>query len=318
MQQEEPELRGHLGPLPPCARSSLSRRPRRATGWGGWACSGSATVRRPPRNFTRPPLPTTGSSFLPGRRRNWTCGMKGEAARAAPHRCDLVGARRQPGRWRWSGCFDWLHIFLEPGLVGRWPPGVRPRPGAADGAAAGRPGPTAPAGRDVGGGCRADGWRRRGSAGRGVAGQRPGRPPDPTRPGTPPARARARRRACAGEAPRRGRIHRGAPRRQPEPGADGGGPPASAPTTSPASSRRPPGCRRTSTSSPAASSAPSSSCKEAATCPWRTSPRRPASPTRACSASTSSASSASRRDSSACPHESPNTPQVHLTRRWRR
>src|SRR5436309_10015100 len=19
--------------------------------------------------------------------------------------------------WRWSGCFDWLHIFLEPGLV---------------------------------------------------------------------------------------------------------------------------------------------------------------------------------------------------------
>jgi AraC family transcriptional regulator len=24
-----------------------------------------------------------------------------------------------PARWRWSGCFDWLHIFLEPGLVGR-------------------------------------------------------------------------------------------------------------------------------------------------------------------------------------------------------
>src|SRR5271157_1157683 len=22
-------------------------------------------------------------------------------------------------RWRWSGCFDWLHIFLEPGLVAR-------------------------------------------------------------------------------------------------------------------------------------------------------------------------------------------------------
>jgi AraC family transcriptional regulator len=24
-----------------------------------------------------------------------------------------------PVRWRWSGCFDWLHIFLEPGLVAR-------------------------------------------------------------------------------------------------------------------------------------------------------------------------------------------------------
>ena len=24
-----------------------------------------------------------------------------------------------PARWRWSGCFDWLHIFLEPGLVAR-------------------------------------------------------------------------------------------------------------------------------------------------------------------------------------------------------
>jgi AraC family transcriptional regulator len=24
-----------------------------------------------------------------------------------------------PARWRWSGRFDWLHIFLEPGLVAR-------------------------------------------------------------------------------------------------------------------------------------------------------------------------------------------------------
>ena len=24
-----------------------------------------------------------------------------------------------PAWWRWSGCFDWLHIFLEPGLVAR-------------------------------------------------------------------------------------------------------------------------------------------------------------------------------------------------------
>ena len=27
-----------------------------------------------------------------------------------------------PVRWRWSGCFDWLHIFLEPGLFALSPP----------------------------------------------------------------------------------------------------------------------------------------------------------------------------------------------------
>src|SRR5262249_54764980 len=47
----------------------------------------------------------------------------------------------------------------------------------------------------------------------------------------------------------------------------------------------------------------------AATCPRRTSPPRPASATRVSSVITSSASSASRRDSSAHPQESPNSPQ---------
>jgi AraC-like DNA-binding protein len=39
--------------------------------------------------------------------------------------------------------------------------------------------------------------------------------------GTGPARARAARHAAAREAPRGRRAHRGAPRRQPEPGTDG-------------------------------------------------------------------------------------------------
>ncbi|MBV8130082.1 MAG: nuclear transport factor 2 family protein [Planctomycetaceae bacterium] len=64
-------------PLQHCARSSRSRRPRRATGWGGWAWRRLVTARRPPRNSTRPPLPTNGSSFFPGRRRSWTCCTRG-------------------------------------------------------------------------------------------------------------------------------------------------------------------------------------------------------------------------------------------------
>jgi hypothetical protein len=60
----------------------------------------------------------------------------------------------------------------------------------------------------------------------------------------------------------------------------------------------------------AASNVPSSSCKPAATSPWRKSPRKPASRTRASSPVTSSVSSASRRGSSGCPQESANGPQA--------
>jgi hypothetical protein len=34
-------------------------------------------VRRPPLSSTCLPLPTTGCSSLPGRRRNWNCCMRG-------------------------------------------------------------------------------------------------------------------------------------------------------------------------------------------------------------------------------------------------
>jgi hypothetical protein len=127
----------------------------------------------------------------------------------------------------------------------------------------------------------------------------------PTFKGTP----RTQRPGPAWEAPRRRRVHRGAPRRRPDPGAAGRSrPPRRLPLRG--SSRRPPGCRRTSTSSCAASSGPSSSCKAAATCPWRMSPRASASPIRASSPTTSSASSASRRDNSAGPQESHKSPQT--------
>ena len=42
----------------------------------------------------------------------------------------LVVPAGSPALWRWSGSFDSLHIFLEPGLIRHVSaPGVRPRPG---------------------------------------------------------------------------------------------------------------------------------------------------------------------------------------------
>jgi PEP-CTERM motif len=74
-----------------------------------------------------------------------------------------------PVRVRMSECRDQLHIFLEPGVVGRVAAeGVRPRPDARVGPPARRPGPATAAGGDGGGGRRADHRRRRRAAGRRV------------------------------------------------------------------------------------------------------------------------------------------------------
>ena len=43
--------------------------------WVGMAAA--RIVRRLPLNSAHPPLPTTCSSSMPGRRRSWTCAMKG-------------------------------------------------------------------------------------------------------------------------------------------------------------------------------------------------------------------------------------------------
>jgi hypothetical protein len=51
----------------------------------------------PPRNSSSPALPTTGSSFSPGRRRNWTCCTKGSSGTCLPlpdrSRCCRPAAR---------------------------------------------------------------------------------------------------------------------------------------------------------------------------------------------------------------------------------
>src|SRR5258708_40303418 len=90
--------------------------------------------------------------------------MIGEAARTAPRRIDLGGAGRHPGPVALARVLR-LAPHLPGAGVGRAGRrrGVQPRPGAADGPAAGLPGPPAPPGRDGDGGRRADSRRRRGA-----------------------------------------------------------------------------------------------------------------------------------------------------------
>src|SRR5260370_8210839 len=115
----------------------------------------------------------------------------GEADRAPPRRIHLADTGEQPS----PGALERVEGRAAPlagvgaGRAGR-DRGVRPRRGAADGAAARRPEPPSPAGRDGGGGRRTGERRPRGTSCPRVAGQRPGRPPDSPRPCPPAPRAR--------------------------------------------------------------------------------------------------------------------------------
>ena len=192
MREEEPALGGPLGPLAvlrkiiPYERGG-GERPARVGGPRGGALPHSARLRSQPARHTAPPV----RPFCPAAGRPGPALRRREAAHAAPRRIDLAGAGRQPGPVALERA-----VRLGPhrpragvGRAGRHPD-VRRRPGPADGPAARWPGPPAGPGRDVGGRCRTDGRRCRGAARRRVAGQRPGRPFDPTRPVAPPASRR--------------------------------------------------------------------------------------------------------------------------------
>ena len=184
-------------------------------------------MRRLPLNSTRPPLPTTGSSSITRPPEELDLRYEGVKRHVPPPAGAIMlvpaGSPARAALERAQG----LAAHLPGARVGRAGRrrGVRPRSGAADGPPTGRLGTSPPSGGNDGGGCRTGDRRPRGTSCRRVAGQPPGRPPDPPRLGAPPAGARAGRGAAAGAAPRRGGVHRGAPRRLPDPGADGRGRP---------------------------------------------------------------------------------------------
>src|ERR1700720_1903517 len=77
-------------------------------------------MQRLPSNSTRPPSPTTCSSFMPDRRSNWIwCMKEGNDTYRPPAGAIMLMPAGSPSQVRSSGRKDQLHIFLEPGLVGR-------------------------------------------------------------------------------------------------------------------------------------------------------------------------------------------------------
>src|SRR4029077_2035866 len=102
------------------ARSSRSRRSQRATGWGGWAWRRLGSVRRPLWNTPRPPLRLNRSALLPGPPQELDLRFEGVKRHVPPPAGAIIlvpaGTR---GQVRWGGGFDWLHIYLEPGLFER-------------------------------------------------------------------------------------------------------------------------------------------------------------------------------------------------------
>jgi AraC family transcriptional regulator len=119
MRQEEPRLRDPIGPLD--WLKVLPFEPDAASDRLGWAGLEAARFRAAPASELNPPALTHHRLFLFSR---------------PPEELDLVyeGVERHvpppagsifvvpagsPTRWRWSGRFDSLHIYLEPGLVER-------------------------------------------------------------------------------------------------------------------------------------------------------------------------------------------------------
>jgi AraC family transcriptional regulator len=120
MRQEEPGLGGPPGPLA-VWRKILPIEVAAASDRLGWVGLEAARYRAAPAWEYNPPALTHHRLVLCAR---------------PPEELDLVyeGVKRHvpppagsifvvpagsPGRVRWSGCYDWLHIFLEPGLVAR-------------------------------------------------------------------------------------------------------------------------------------------------------------------------------------------------------
>ena len=180
MRQQEPELRGPISPIELIKQSPGE--PFAASDRLRWV--GMEALRyhdQPPNEAFQPPLTHHTLVLFIRTPKEFELQCDGVIRLVPPPAGSiLVVPAGSPARWRWSGHSDSLHIFLEPGLVARVaaeafdldPARLTVPP--LDG-----PGPPATPGRDVGGGCRADGRRRRGAARRRVPGQRSGCPPDP-------------------------------------------------------------------------------------------------------------------------------------------
>jgi AraC family transcriptional regulator len=120
MRQEEPERGGPLGPLA-VWRKILPIEAAAASDRLGWVGLEAARYRAAPAWEYHPPALTHHRLVLSARPpEELNLRYEGVKRHVAPPAGSIfVVPAGSPGRVRWRGCYDWLHIFLEPGLVAR-------------------------------------------------------------------------------------------------------------------------------------------------------------------------------------------------------
>ena len=118
--QEEPGRGGPLGPLA-VMREIIPFEADAASDRLGWAGLEAARYRAAPASELSPPALTHDRLVLFARPPEVLDLRYEGVKRHVPPPAGAISLvpAGSPAIWRWSGCFDWLSIFLEPGLVAR-------------------------------------------------------------------------------------------------------------------------------------------------------------------------------------------------------
>jgi AraC family transcriptional regulator len=120
MRQEEPGFGGPLGPLA-ALREILPVEAAASSDRLGWVGLEAARYRASPASELNQPALTHHGLVLFARPPVELELLYEGVQRHVPPPAGSISVvpAGSPALWRWSGRFDWLHIFLEPGLVGR-------------------------------------------------------------------------------------------------------------------------------------------------------------------------------------------------------
>jgi AraC family transcriptional regulator len=120
MRQEELEVGGPIGPLA-AMRKIIPFEADAASDRLGWVDLEAARYRAAPATELNPPALTHHRLILFSRPPDELDVVYDGVKRHVPPPAGSIAVvpAGTPARWRWSGCFDWLHVFLEPGLVAR-------------------------------------------------------------------------------------------------------------------------------------------------------------------------------------------------------
>jgi hypothetical protein len=123
MRQEEPGRGGPIGPLAGL-RKIIPFEPAASSDQLGWVGLQAARYRAAPASELNPLALNHHRLILFSRRpEELDLLYEGVERHVPPPAASIaVVPAGAPALWRWSGCFDWIHIFLEPGYSRVSPP----------------------------------------------------------------------------------------------------------------------------------------------------------------------------------------------------